>query len=140
MVTTTAAFGSTGVAYTSGPDPTHEEPMTENLMLETRESGDWTILVARGEVDLYTAPRLKEELAGLVTGGRARVAVDLSGVEFLDSTGLGVLISGLKRCREAGGELALAEPREPVRKVLSITGLDRVFPIHDSVEEATTSP
>jgi anti-sigma B factor antagonist len=112
--------------------------MTENLLLETRTAGDWTVVQAKGEVDLYTAPRLKDELTGLAGGGRARVTVDLEGVEFLDSTGLGVLISGLKRCREAGGELKLAAPREPVRKVLSITGLDRVFPIHDTVEEATS--
>jgi anti-sigma B factor antagonist len=112
--------------------------MTENLLLETRQAGDWTVVEAKGEVDLYTAPRLKEELAGLAGGGRARVTVDLGGVEFLDSTGLGVLISGLKRCRQAGGDLRLAAPREPVRKVLSITGLDRVFPIHDTVDDATS--
>jgi anti-sigma B factor antagonist len=111
--------------------------MTENLILETREAGDWTVVEAKGEVDLYTAPRLKEQLVQLVGGGRSRIAVDLEQVEFLDSTGLGVLIGGLKRAREAGGELALAGPREPVRKVLSITGLDRVFPIHESVDHAT---
>jgi anti-sigma B factor antagonist len=114
--------------------------MTENLTLDTKEAGDWTVVEARGEVDLYTAPRLKEQLAGLAGGGRPRIVVDLEGVEFLDSTALGVLISGLKRCREAGGDLALAAPRDPVRKVLSITGLDRVFPIHDTVAEATAGP
>jgi anti-sigma B factor antagonist len=112
--------------------------MTENLLLQTSETDDWTILAAKGEVDLYTAPRLKDELARLAGSGRARVTVDLGDVEFLDSTGLGVLISGLKRCREAGGDLRLASPREPILKVLSITGLDRVFPIHETVEDATS--
>jgi anti-sigma B factor antagonist len=113
--------------------------LTENLIVETRDAGDWTIVEAKGEVDLYTAPRLKEQLVQLVGGGRPRIAVDLQGVEFLDSTGLGVLIGGLKRAREAGGDLVLAGPRDPVRKVLSITGLDRVFSIHDSVDEATAT-
>jgi anti-sigma B factor antagonist len=112
--------------------------MTENLFLETRRTGDWTVVEAKGEVDLYTAPRLKERVAELASSGHPRLAVNLAGVEFMDSTGIGVLISGLKRCREAGGDLALVAPREPVRKVLSITGLDRVFPIHDSVEQATS--
>jgi anti-sigma B factor antagonist len=111
--------------------------MAENLLLETKDAGGWTVVEAKGEVDLYTAPRLKDRLVELAGGGRSRIAVDLGGVEFMDSTGIGVLISGLKRCREAGGELALAAPRDPVRKVLAITGLDRVFPIHDSVGEAT---
>jgi anti-sigma B factor antagonist len=112
--------------------------MTENLLLETREAGGWTVIDAKGEVDLYTAPRLKERVAELASGSRPRIAVNLEGVEFMDSTAIGVLISGLKRCREAGGDLALVAPRDPVRKVLSITGLDRVFPIHDSVEQATS--
>jgi anti-sigma B factor antagonist len=57
----------------------------------------------------------------------------------MDSTGLGVLISGLKRCREAGGTLALVAPTEPVRKVLGITGLDQVFTIHDDLADVTGS-
>ena len=113
--------------------------MAENLLLETSETGPWTVVEVKGEVDLYTAPRLKERMADLTAQGRSQLAVDLEGVEFMDSTGLGVLIGGLKRCREAGGTLALLRPREPVRKVLTITGLDKVFPIHDSLEQATTS-
>jgi anti-sigma B factor antagonist len=110
-----------------------------DLLIETRQAGDWSILEVKGEVDLYSAPRLKERLGELTGGGRSQIVVNLEAVEFLDSTGLGVLIGALKRCREAGGTLALAAPREPVRKVLAITGLDRVFPIHDSVEQATSS-
>jgi anti-sigma B factor antagonist len=113
--------------------------MAENLLLDTNDIGAWTVVEVKGEIDLYTAPKLKEHVNHLAEGGKTRMAVNLEGVEFLDSTALGVLISGLKRCREAGGTLALVAPREPVRKVLSITGLDRVFPIHDTVEEATSS-
>lgn len=113
--------------------------MDTNLLVESREHGEWMVVEVRGEVDLYTAPQLREELTGLAEGGRSRIAVDLSGVEFLDSTGLGVLIVGLKRCREKDGSLALVGPREPVHKVLAITGLDKVFPIHDTVSQATGS-
>lgn len=113
--------------------------METNLLVETREHGDWTVVDVKGEVDLYTAPQLRERLVGLVESGRTRLAVNMEGVEFLDSTGLGVLIGALKRVREREGILAMAAPREPVRKVLSITGLDKVFRIHESVEQATAS-
>ncbi len=111
--------------------------MAEDLLLQTRQEGDWTVVDIEGEVDLYTSPRLKELLTGLTAGGRNHIAVEFAGVEFMDSTGLGVLISGLKRCREGAGTLALIAPTEPVRKVLSITGLDKVFAIHENVAEAT---
>jgi anti-sigma B factor antagonist len=110
-----------------------------NLLIDSHDRGGWTVVEAKGEIDLYTAPKLKEELGGLVEQDRVRIAVDLAGVEFLDSTGLGVLIGSLKRCRERGGEFALAAPRETVQKVLQITGLDKVFPIHATVDEATSS-
>lgn len=110
-----------------------------NLVVESRDSGDWTVVEARGEVDLYTAPGLKEELTELIDRGKNRLVVDLGGIEFLDSTGLGVLIGGLRRCREGDGALVLAAPPEPVRKVLRITGLDQVFPIHDTVDQAVGS-
>ena len=113
--------------------------MVENLVLETDDRGDLTVVSVRGEVDLYSAPGLKERVADLVSSGRSRIAIDLQGVEFMDSTGLGVLIGGLKRCKEAGGSLALVAPREPVVKVLAITGLDKVFAIHESVEQAASS-
>lgn len=108
-----------------------------NLVVETNEAGPWTVLALEGEIDLYTAPKLKEQISTLVGRERAQIVVDLSRVNFLDSTGLGVLIGGLKRAREKGGELALAGPSDPVRKVLSITGLDKVFSLHDTVDQAT---
>lgn len=108
-----------------------------NLLVESRDRGAWTVVEPKGEIDLYTAPQLKEQLSKLVEQGRERLVVNLDGVEFMDSTGLGVLIGGLKRCREVGGELTLAAPRENVQKVFRITGLDRVFAIHATVDEAT---
>ena len=113
--------------------------MAENLILDTSDRGDLTVVSVKGEVDLYTAPSLKESVADLVTSGRSKIAVDLGEVEFMDSTGLGVLIGALKRCKEAGGSLTLIAPREPVLKVLAITGLDKVFSVHTDVEQATSS-
>jgi anti-sigma B factor antagonist len=110
-----------------------------NLLVETHDSGGWTVVEAKGEIDLYTAPKLKEELGSLVEQDRVRIVIDLADVEFLDSTGLGVLIGSLKRCRERDGDFALAAPRETVQKVLHITGLDKVFPIHATVDEATST-
>ena len=92
-----------------------------------------------GEVDIYTAPKLRERLAELVSEGSHRIVVDLEGVEFMDSTGLGSLVAGLKRVKEHDGTLALVCTREQVLKVLNITGLDKVFPLHSTVEEATAA-
>lgn len=110
-----------------------------DLVIETRDEGDWAVLEVKGEVDIYTAPRLRERLIDLVEGGRHRVLVDLEGVGFMDSTGLGALVSGLKRVREHEGEMVLVCTRDPVLKILTITGLDKVFAIHRSVEAATAS-
>ena len=94
------------------------------------------VLSVRGEVDVSTAPRLRQALIELATDGRERVVVDLDGVEFLDSTGLGVLVSGLKRFRTLGGDLILSCSQGRVLRVFEITGLDRAFEIRQSVAAA----
>lgn len=107
-----------------------------DLDIDTRDEGTWRIVAVRGEVDLYTSPQLRSAIDRLVEDGAVRVLVDLSGVSFMDSSGLGVLVGSLKRSRERGGDLALACGEGPVLRVLTITGLDRVFPIHASVTDA----
>ncbi|MGH9070271.1 MAG: STAS domain-containing protein [Acidimicrobiales bacterium] len=97
------------------------------------------VLAVRGEVDVYTAPRLRESLVELVGGGTNRIVVDLEGVEFLDSTGIGVLVGGLKRVRTHGGELALVCTQQRLLKVFEITGLRAIFSIHDTVGAATAA-
>src|SRR5947208_12473988 len=82
------------------------------LSLSTRAVGDHTVLEVGGEVDVYTAPRLRERLIELVDGGAKHVVVDLSRVEFLDSTGLGVLVGALKRLRAVDGSLGLVCAQE----------------------------
>lgn len=93
-------------------------------------------MAVRGEVDLYTAPRLKERIIELVNLGNYRILVDLTGVEFMDSTGLAVLVGGLKRVREHEGSLELVCTKDPVLKLLTITGLDKALKVHNSVSDA----
>ncbi|HEX6231438.1 MAG TPA: STAS domain-containing protein [Actinomycetota bacterium] len=109
---------------------------TIELQLDSRVEGIWTILDVAGEVDLSTAPSLRDELNSLVESGTRKLVVNLEQVGFMDSSGLGVLVAGLKRLKEAGGEMALVCRDGPTLKVLAITGLDRVFPIHPSVADA----
>jgi anti-sigma B factor antagonist len=110
-----------------------------DLALATREEGDRTVVQVTGEVDVYTAPKLREQLVSLVDAGRYDIVVDMDGVEFLDSTGLGVLVGGLKRVRTHDGSLRLVCSQERILKIFRITGLTKVFPIYDSVSEALTA-
>ena len=82
-----------------------------------------------GELDMSTAPQLRDELARLASSGAGIVTLDLSDLAFIDSTGLSVLITALKLLRQHGGELALRSPTPGTRKVLEITGLTEVFSI-----------
>lgn len=108
------------------------------LSLSTRTEGDHTVLEVGGEIDVYTAPKLREQFAQLVEDGRYGIVVDLEKVGFLDSTGLGVLVGGLKKVRSHDGWLRLVCTQERILKIFRITGLDKVFPIHDSVAAALT--
>ena len=107
-----------------------------DLSLSTRPEGDKTVVEVGGEIDVYTAPRLREQLVDLVAEGKYHLVVDMEKVDFLDSTGLGVLVGGLKRVRAHEGTLHLVCSQERVLKVFRITGLTKVFSIHDTVEEA----
>jgi anti-sigma B factor antagonist len=106
------------------------------LSLATRTVADHTVLEVGGEVDVYTAPRLRERLIELIDGGGHDVIVDLGRVDFLDSTGLGVLVGALRRLRSAGGTFALVCAKEPLLKIFRITALDQVFPLYPTVEAA----
>ena len=106
----------------------------EEVAVEDRDG--WRVLVLAGEVDVGTAPRLRDRLVQLVTEGPPQVVVDLSGVTFIDSMGLGALVSGLKRARAHDGDLRLAGATDHVAKVLSITRLDQAFVVGDSVADA----
>ena len=107
------------------------------LGLDVTERNGYAILAVRGEVDVYTAPRLRERLVELVSQGKHQIIVDLEGVDFLDSTGLGVLVGALKRLRAAGGGLSLVCDKEPLLKIFRITALDQVFPLFATVDAVT---
>ena len=110
-----------------------------NLELETDKRGDRSVVTLRGEIDVYTAPRLRQALIDLVSQGATDIVVDMDKVDFLDSTGLGVLVGGLKRVRAHDGSLRLVCTQERILKIFRITGLTKVFPIHASVEEAVSA-
>ncbi len=110
-----------------------------DLGLEVEERGDVAVLAVSGEVDVATVPRLREQLHALVASGTPRIVVNLDAVDFLDSTGLGVLVGALKRVKAHDGSLSLVCTQDKILKIFKITGLTKVFPIHPSVSEATGS-
>lgn len=107
-----------------------------DLRLDVSERDGWSVLQVGGEIDVATAPRLREHLIKLVNEQRFMIVVDLGGVDFIDSTGLGVLIGALKRVRTHDGNLVLVCTEPRIVKVFEITGLNQVFQIHSSVDAA----
>ena len=110
--------------------------MDQDFQIEQQPGTTPPVIAVSGEIDVATAPQLRECLHGVVAQGEATIVLDLLGVTFLDSTALGVLVGALKRCRESGGELyvVVADPR--IVKIFEITGLTNVFTIADSLESA----
>ena len=108
------------------------------LSLQTGTVADHTVVQVGGEIDVYTAPQLRQRLHDLVEGGTKHIVVDLRGVEFLDSHGLGVLLGALKQLRAQGGNLVLVCVKESVLRVFRVTGLESPawFTIVPSVDAA----
>jgi anti-sigma B factor antagonist len=106
------------------------------LSVLSRREGARTVISVTGEIDVYTAPTLRARLNELVSQGQYDLVVDMAGVEFLDSTGLGVLVGGLKRTRSHQGNLRLVCHQEKIIKVFRITGLTKVFPIYANLDDA----
>lgn len=111
-----------------------------DLQVTSREHGPWTVFEVVGDVDVFSAPALRDGMNAAIAAGNTRLIADLSEVPFLDSTGLGVLVGRLKTVRQAGGELRLVITAERVLRNFAITGLDRVFPITATVDEAVAAP
>lgn len=99
--------------------------------------GDWTVVAVAGEVDVATAPRLRKETLAVLSEGHDRVVLDLEAVDFLDSTGLGVLIGVLRRINAVGGQLRLVCSTPRILDLFTLTGLDRVFDLRAGVADAT---
>lgn len=105
------------------------------MQIATTPGTDRYVITVSGEVDLATSPELDVAIIVAIDSGTSSVAIDLTDVSFMDSSGLGVIVRGLKRCREADIDLDLVITNERVLKVFGITGLDQVIPIHASIED-----
>jgi len=109
--------------------------MNFDIKTEQLSEGSYVISLA-GEVDLYTAPEFKQQLLDAISNGARNVVVDFSGTTFIDSTTLGVLVGGVKRLRSNDGQLTLVCNDRNITKIFEITGLDRIFTIYPTRDEA----
>lgn len=110
-----------------------------DLTLETREQDGHTLLAIAGEIDVYTAPKLRDKITELVNAGHHSLILDMENVDFLDSTGLGVLVGGLKKIRAQDGTMALICSQDRLLKIFKITGLAKVFTIYSSETAALSA-
>jgi anti-sigma B factor antagonist len=101
------------------------------LRVDVADVDGQRIVRLTGDVDAYSSSQLRDRLAQLIDDGAESVVLDLSGLQFLDSTGLGVLVGAQKRLTQANGELVLRSPRPGARKVFELTGLDQIFIVED---------
>ena len=104
--------------------------------LDVTESDGWAVVAVTGELELATAPRLRQQVVSIIGGGRSHLIIDLSGVDFVDSVGLGVVVGALKRARTHGGDLLVVGVAERIRKLFEITRLDEIIDLYPSVTEA----
>lgn len=113
--------------------------MHPEFHISHRHERHWTVVEIGGEVDVATVPRIREYVAHRITAeGRHRLIIDLTGVRFMDSTGLGALVAIRKWIQARAGDLRLVLTNPEVLRIFRITSLRSVFPIHDSVEAALT--
>lgn len=109
---------------------------TNDLVFSVSTDSTRTVVTVSGEIDLATQGQLRAQLNELIVAGKVNLVLDLSGVSFVDSTGLGALIGARRRVHAFNGSLALVIPNESVMKVFAITGLVKVFDIHDTLDAA----
>ena len=111
-----------------------------NFDIKTEPLGDDSYVISlAGEVDLYTAPEFKQQLLEVIGQGGKNVIVDFTDTTFIDSTTLGVLVGGVKRLRTNEGQLSLVCSDRNITKIFEITGLDRVFTIYPSRDQAVST-
>ena len=110
--------------------------MEMDLQIEVRRQEDIAVIILSGEVDAYTCARLRQAMIEAIEDGGANLVVDMKNVEYIDSSGLGTLVGGLKRVSERQGTIAVVCTNPQIRKVFDITGLVKVFPIYGSEDDA----
>ena len=114
--------------------------MAPDFALSQDQLDDQRAVVAvRGEIDLFTAPELKATLTDAIEEGKLRIVVDLSETTFLDSTALGVLIGAIKRLRGRDGRMTIVNVDQNIAKTFEITGLDQIFTIRPTRDEAVAA-
>jgi anti-sigma B factor antagonist len=111
--------------------------MEMDLRINVKDSGGLPVIELGGELDAYTCSRLRDTMIEVIDGGKSTVIVSMLKVEYIDSSGLGTLVGGLKRASEHNGEIGIVCTNPQIRKVFEITGLFRVFPLYDTEEDAT---
>ncbi|HVM35090.1 MAG TPA: STAS domain-containing protein, partial [Actinomycetota bacterium] len=104
--------------------------------IEVVDQGDYRVLRPSGDLDVYTVGSLRDAIGNMIEQASPKIVVDLDGVPFMDSSGLGALMGGVRRLREAGGDLAIACTREQHLKLFAITGFGEGVSIAPTVEEA----
>jgi anti-sigma B factor antagonist len=108
----------------------------QKVEIEITDAGEYRILKPTGDLDVYTVGSLRDAIGRMIEDETPKVVVDLDGVPFMDSSGLGALMGGVRRLREAGGDLAIACTREQHLKLFSITGFGEGVSIAPTIEEA----
>jgi anti-sigma B factor antagonist len=111
-------------------------PIVDARVSVSRFGNDSFVVAAGGELDLHTTGLLRDRLDDVLDAGGRRILVDLTGVSFMDSTALGVLVAAAGALRSSGGHLVLVADDPRVTRVIEITGLERVFRIESSLPEA----
>ena len=108
-----------------------------HLQIDVTRIDGHTVVSPHGEIDFATGPQLKDAITELLVAGEVHLVIDLLDVDFIESTGLGVLIGGRRRAHALKGSLVLVCTEQQMLKIFRITGLDKVFTIHETVEAAT---
>jgi anti-sigma B factor antagonist len=109
---------------------------TQKIDIEITTSDDYKVIRPDGDLDVYTVGSLRDAIGTMIDEGSTKLVVDLDSVPFMDSSGLGALMGGVRRLREAGGDLAIACTREQHLKLFTITGFGEGVSIAPTVEEA----
>ncbi|MEQ8843031.1 MAG: STAS domain-containing protein [Acidimicrobiales bacterium] len=106
------------------------------IVTHSHREGSWTVITIAGELDVVGGPELRQVVMGEVRAGHHHLVLDLTGVDFIDSFGLGVVVGALKRSRLLDGDVRLVVPEPRVRRVFEVCDLDRVFVLHPTVDDA----
>ena len=107
--------------------------------IDVTQASGVTVVSPRGDIDMATVDEVRRTLAGLIDGGQSRVLMDLGGVGYMDSSGMGALVAAMKQARAAGGDVRLCALQDDVRGIFEMTRLIKVMSIHPTREEALAS-